>query len=165
MHRWADSVRVGLGPTGSITGIDASPQMLEQTRRRAERADWDNVALVALVAADATALTATALTAADLGAHYASGRRRRRRGGLDPAREVGVPTRWVGYRGSTVDRDDPWTGRARRRAHIQVRVGNSQLSPNRAEFMNDARRRCLQLGTAVLCDPGEFSLRPRSNRS
>ncbi|MEU3473720.1 methyltransferase domain-containing protein [Rhodococcus sp. NPDC006774] len=43
-----------IGPTGSITGVDASPQMLEQARRRADRAGWDNVTLVA---ADATALT------------------------------------------------------------------------------------------------------------
>lgn len=48
-----------IGPTGSITGVDASPQMLEQARRRADRAGWDNVTLVA---ADATALTS-----ADLG--------------------------------------------------------------------------------------------------
>ncbi|MDZ7930424.1 class I SAM-dependent methyltransferase [Rhodococcus sp. NPDC076796] len=48
-----------IGPTGSITGIDASSQMLEQARRRADRAGWDNVTLVA---ADATALTS-----ADLG--------------------------------------------------------------------------------------------------
>ncbi|OZC77908.1 ubiquinone biosynthesis protein [Rhodococcus sp. 06-462-5] len=43
-----------IGPTGSITGIDASSQMLEQARRRADQAGWDNVTLVA---ADATALT------------------------------------------------------------------------------------------------------------
>lgn len=48
-----------IGPTGSITGVDASPQMLEQARRRADRAGWDNVTLVA---ADATALAS-----ADLG--------------------------------------------------------------------------------------------------
>lgn len=48
-----------VGPTGSITGVDASPQMLEQARRRADRSGWNNVTLVA---ADATALTG-----ADLG--------------------------------------------------------------------------------------------------
>ncbi|OZD05076.1 ubiquinone biosynthesis protein [Rhodococcus sp. 06-235-1A] len=48
-----------VGPTGSITGVDASPQMLEQARRRADRFGWGNVTLVA---ADATALTS-----ADLG--------------------------------------------------------------------------------------------------
>ncbi|QIH98484.1 methyltransferase domain-containing protein [Rhodococcoides fascians A21d2] len=48
-----------IGPTGSITGVDASPQMLEQARRRADRAGWTNVTLIA---ADATALTS-----ADLG--------------------------------------------------------------------------------------------------
>ncbi|OZC75037.1 ubiquinone biosynthesis protein [Rhodococcus sp. 06-418-5] len=48
-----------IGPTGSITGVDASPQMLEQARRRADRFGWGNVTLVA---ADATALTS-----ADLG--------------------------------------------------------------------------------------------------
>ncbi|MEH6794115.1 MAG: methyltransferase domain-containing protein [Rhodococcus sp. (in: high G+C Gram-positive bacteria)] len=48
-----------VGPTGSITGVDASPQMLEQARRRADRSGWNNVTLVA---ADATALAG-----ADLG--------------------------------------------------------------------------------------------------
>ncbi|MBY3792650.1 methyltransferase domain-containing protein [Rhodococcus fascians] len=48
-----------IGPTGSITGIDASPQMLEQARLRAVRAEWMNVTLIP---ADATALTS-----ADLG--------------------------------------------------------------------------------------------------
>ncbi|OZF33655.1 class I SAM-dependent methyltransferase [Rhodococcus sp. 14-2483-1-2] len=48
-----------IGPTGSITGVDASPQMLEQARLRAHRAGWNNVTLVA---ADATTLAS-----ADLG--------------------------------------------------------------------------------------------------
>lgn len=42
-----------IGPTGSITGVDASPQMLEQARRRAEENGWDNVTLMT---ADATAV-------------------------------------------------------------------------------------------------------------
>ncbi|MFI8567511.1 class I SAM-dependent methyltransferase [Rhodococcus sp. NPDC078407] len=43
-----------IGPTGSITGLDASPQMLDEARQRVDRAGWSNVTLVA---ADATALT------------------------------------------------------------------------------------------------------------
>lgn len=50
-----------IGPTGSITGVDASSQMLEQARRRATSAGWENVNLVA---ADATALGSV-----DLGHH------------------------------------------------------------------------------------------------
>lgn len=42
-----------IGPTGTITGVDASPQMLEQARRRAEENGWDNVTLMT---ADATAV-------------------------------------------------------------------------------------------------------------
>ncbi|OZE81122.1 ubiquinone biosynthesis protein [Rhodococcus sp. 15-649-2-2] len=48
-----------IGTTGSITGVDASPQMLEQARRRADRAGWTNVTLIAT--------DATAMTSADLG--------------------------------------------------------------------------------------------------
>lgn len=44
-----------IGPGGSITGVDASPQMLAQARRRSDAAGWSNVTLVA---ADATALGA-----------------------------------------------------------------------------------------------------------
>ncbi|MDV6232438.1 MULTISPECIES: class I SAM-dependent methyltransferase [Rhodococcus] len=54
-----------IGPTGSITGVDASSQMLEQARRRADRAGWDNVTLVA---ADATALTSADLGEAEFDA-------------------------------------------------------------------------------------------------
>ncbi len=42
-----------VGPSGSIVGIDASTHMLEQARRRCDRAGWSNVELIA---ADATAL-------------------------------------------------------------------------------------------------------------
>ena len=42
-----------IGPTGSITGVDSSAQMLTQARRRADAAGWANVTLVE---ADATAL-------------------------------------------------------------------------------------------------------------
>ncbi|HYO00355.1 MAG TPA: methyltransferase domain-containing protein [Mycobacterium sp.] len=40
-----------IGPTGSITAVDASAQMLEQARRRADSAGWNNVRLIE---ADAT---------------------------------------------------------------------------------------------------------------
>ena len=50
-----------IGPTGSITGVDASAQMLAQARRRTRAAGWDNVRLTE---ADATALDARALGAA-----------------------------------------------------------------------------------------------------
>ncbi|MDZ7910476.1 MAG: methyltransferase domain-containing protein [Rhodococcus sp. (in: high G+C Gram-positive bacteria)] len=43
-----------IGPTGSITGVDASQQMLAQARRRSHGAGWMNVTLIH---ADATALT------------------------------------------------------------------------------------------------------------
>jgi len=42
-----------IGPTGSITGVDASPQMLGQAQRRTGAAGWGNVRLIE---ADATAL-------------------------------------------------------------------------------------------------------------
>lgn len=42
-----------IGPTGTITGVDASPQMLEQARVRADDNGWDNVTLIN---ADATAV-------------------------------------------------------------------------------------------------------------
>lgn len=42
-----------IGPSGSITGVDASTQMLGQARRRSNKAGWNNVELIA---ADATAL-------------------------------------------------------------------------------------------------------------
>ena len=44
-----------IGPTGSITAIDASPQMLRQARRRTVSAGWGNVRLIT---ADATTLSA-----------------------------------------------------------------------------------------------------------
>ena len=44
-----------IGPSGSITAVDASAQMLEQARRRAFSAGWTNVRLVE---ADASALDA-----------------------------------------------------------------------------------------------------------
>ncbi|MGB7506982.1 MAG: methyltransferase domain-containing protein [Mycobacterium sp.] len=44
-----------IGPSGSITAVDASAQMLEQAKRRAFSAGWTNVRLVE---ADATALDA-----------------------------------------------------------------------------------------------------------
>ncbi|MCZ4077718.1 methyltransferase domain-containing protein [Rhodococcus sp. H36-A4] len=50
-----------IGPTGSITGVDSSPQMLEQARRRATSAGWENVTLIS---ADATELDSV-----DLGDH------------------------------------------------------------------------------------------------
>ncbi len=49
-----------IGPTGSITGVDASAQMLRQARRRADSAGWSNVRLIE---ADATALDADTLDA------------------------------------------------------------------------------------------------------
>lgn len=49
-----------IGPTGSITAVDSSAQMLRQARRKADSAGWNNVRLIE---ADATSLTATALTA------------------------------------------------------------------------------------------------------
>lgn len=48
-----------IGPTGSITAIDASPQMLDQARRRSRAAGWNNVRLVLADATD--------LAPADLG--------------------------------------------------------------------------------------------------
>lgn len=54
--------RISCGPTGSITAVDASPQMLRQAQRRAGSAGWDNVYLIE---ADATALEADTVHAAD----------------------------------------------------------------------------------------------------
>lgn len=51
-----------IGPTGSITGVDASPQMLDRARRRARSAGWNNIRLIE---ADATALDAATLDAGD----------------------------------------------------------------------------------------------------
>lgn len=59
-----------IGPTGSITAVDSSAQMLRQARRKADSAGWNNVRLIE---ADATALTATALTAAALNAAAENG--------------------------------------------------------------------------------------------
>ena len=42
-----------IGPARSITGVDTSPQMLKQARRRADSAGWTNVRLIN---ADATTL-------------------------------------------------------------------------------------------------------------
>ena len=47
-----------IGPTGSITGVDASAQMLAQAQRRSRTAGWDNVRLIE---ADATTLDAQAM--------------------------------------------------------------------------------------------------------
>lgn len=52
----------GIGPTGSITAVDASAHMLHQARRRADSAGWNNVRLIE---ADATALDAETLDAGD----------------------------------------------------------------------------------------------------
>ncbi|MFZ2172440.1 MAG: methyltransferase domain-containing protein [Rhodococcus sp. (in: high G+C Gram-positive bacteria)] len=41
-----------IGPTGSITAVDASPQMLDQARRRTRSAGWSNVRLVEADATD-----------------------------------------------------------------------------------------------------------------
>lgn len=51
-----------IGPTGSITAVDASPQMLRQAQRRAGSAGWDNVRLIE---ADATALQAATVHAGE----------------------------------------------------------------------------------------------------
>jgi len=56
-----------IGPTGSITAVDSSAQMLRQARRKADSAGWNNVRLIE---ADATSLTATALTATALNATH-----------------------------------------------------------------------------------------------
>ena len=51
-------VQARIGPTGSITGVDASAQMLAQAQRRTRAAGWGNVRLIE---ADATTLEAHAL--------------------------------------------------------------------------------------------------------
>lgn len=50
----------GIGPTGSITAVDASTQMLAQARRRAASAGWHNVRFIE---ADAAALPEGSLDA------------------------------------------------------------------------------------------------------
>ena len=45
-----------IGPTGSITGVDARAQMLAQAQRRSRAAGWHNVRLIE---ADATTLDAS----------------------------------------------------------------------------------------------------------
>ncbi len=47
------SLQERIGPTGTITGVDASPHMLEQARARADSHGWGNVTLIN---ADATAV-------------------------------------------------------------------------------------------------------------
>lgn len=47
-----------IGPSGSITGVDASAQMLGQARRRADSEGWSNVTLIE---ADATTVDADEL--------------------------------------------------------------------------------------------------------
>lgn len=54
-----------IGPTGSITAVDSSAQMLRQARRKADSAGWNNVRLIQ---ADATQLNATQLNATALNA-------------------------------------------------------------------------------------------------
>ena len=49
-----------IGPTGSITAVDASPQMLRQAQRRTDSAGWHNVRLIG---ADATTMQSAALQA------------------------------------------------------------------------------------------------------
>ncbi|MDG4828240.1 methyltransferase domain-containing protein [Solwaraspora sp. WMMD1047] len=41
------ALRAGVGPDGSVVGVDASPQMLRQARARIRRAGWANVAVLA----------------------------------------------------------------------------------------------------------------------
>ncbi|CAN5270979.1 hypothetical protein BH11ACT7_BH11ACT7_05280 [soil metagenome] len=55
-------VQERIGPSGSITAVDSSPQMLRQANRRASSAGWTNVRLVE---ADATTGDVTALAAGD----------------------------------------------------------------------------------------------------
>lgn len=47
-------LRGAVGPSGHITGLDLSPQMLTQARRRVRRNGWDNVTLIRGDAAAAT---------------------------------------------------------------------------------------------------------------
>lgn len=51
-----------IGPSGSITAVDASAQMLDQARRRADSAGWANVRLIE---ADASALDPASLGAGE----------------------------------------------------------------------------------------------------
>lgn len=53
-------VQAAIGPSGSITGVDSSGQMLDQARRRSEARGWSNVTLVE---ADATRLDRAAVPA------------------------------------------------------------------------------------------------------
>lgn len=54
-------LRERVGPSGTIVGIDRSAQMLQQARRRAARAGWNNVVLIQ---ADAVLLEPAAIRAA-----------------------------------------------------------------------------------------------------
>jgi len=54
-----------VGPTGTVVGLDASPDMLAQARGRVQRAGWTSVRLVRGDAAEAGALVRPVLPAPD----------------------------------------------------------------------------------------------------
>ena len=124
----------GIGPTGSITAVDASAQMLHQARLRADSAGWNNVRLIE---ADATALDAgdtrrgrrlrcrhqhlcpvADAEVATGGVSDGGGDPPRRPGGggghaetgrvggaVDPACAAGLPARRIRHRRAPMDRD------------------------------------------------------------